>query len=726
MTFRIIDDPDYYIIRHGARGQGSRLDVDPKIVEEFSLISLEGLSLTPKGPLVGEITDGSLNSVSVAEIADSLGEWMCAAERIVNNRKEYLFFSDSYGYCPVFYSDVVQGYSVISRSFRGCVLGLERLGVKRTLNVSYYSALIASNTPTFQNSHSHGTMANEVKLLPSSLALLISKEGLNFIDRDRLSQIHTITDFDEAIKLGVQHSSEIISRILSHPDIDSRITLTGGVDSRLCLALALSSGDPSKLKVSTIDSRKWIGRKGQRSINRDIVISNKIREIFRLRWWSLPDRTKVPMDFRESLESFQSYRSNLAYTFVPNSSHTRFNHPVLTIRGGGGEILRVDSTMQKISNLYEKYISSNATQNAASWYADFMMRGSLLEGSLRDLALKDLISEFESSKDGSFLQRISEVYLAHRYRGHFGHQRQSTSANDIILHPLSNAYFLHALRLVSYEDIERGRVVKRIFELTHPELTTVTFANDEWSKILNGKIGDPAEFENMEWTKSYDLEYSSGNLRSSQNESSRTEYKQSQKGQLELSIDYLAQAFGEIETYVDAEFYSDIKDLHVKVMKRVRRGEYMHGYVVSKAASALESFHVVAPTGRRHSLDCLVDCRDPFVPRTFPAVDTSSRSIPSSSYFELASNDVTLSAIYSQGIIFASTAIEVTNLHAYEFAYYVYRGRERIYSRWYSDTPVINFDSEMIPGDYVVEVFARRKSSKVLIGKSRSDVISIE
>ncbi len=567
MTFRIHNQHSYdviSIVSNDFLGIVEEFDND-----NYTISNFRGFAITHRAVLTEETPKGNH---TVRELSESPGEWAAMAHSNQSDGVEYLYFTDRFGYSPIFYSTQSQSHIVISSTFSGVVAGLRHLGEDCTLNVVNYSATIASNVPFFQNSFSHETMANEIFILPAKYALKITKIGWALVDRESLDGTAQITEYADALLRGVEQTKAVVDTIVASNALNRRITLTGGVDSRLCAALLSKSGKLQNFRVSTIDSRKWEGRPGQRGINRDIVISNEIRKKFGLEWWSLPERIKKPWEFIESLAAFQSYRSNFAYTFVPSAGHVRFAKPVISIRGGGGEILRVDATMEKIATEFETAAAQQASGclDEGLWYANHVMRGSLLSGSLRSEAIERIAANFPRNYGNSFLERISKLYLDHRYRGHFGHQRQTTSANDIILHPLSNTYFLKSSALADFDSLKSGRLVLDIFEAADPVFLEQTFASDDWSRLLTGRIGDESEYTSTEWIADFDASHVPSTITMDRSIKPDRQVAAPAQSLLETSLQYLSVAFEEINSRVPSVNIEEIKDLHKKIISRVK------------------------------------------------------------------------------------------------------------------------------------------------------------
>ncbi|TFH57415.1 hypothetical protein [Glutamicibacter arilaitensis] len=713
MSFKIFNKPDYFVIKAESNVDNELLSQRTESFEDFRVTDLLGFAIT-ESDFLSDATTTTVD-VSLPELALAHGEWTAVAARDGEAGPEYLFLADRFGYSPVFYSLADPNNIVVSNSFQGVVLGMRNLDVELTLNLPYYSTLISSNSPTFQNSHLHATMANEIRLLSSDNMLFVCDEGVSFVDRDLPGGLSNLNDYSNAIQQGIDHISNVFNTMGRNAELNARITLTGGVDSRLCLSLASLSDSFDRLTVSTIDPRRWSGRKGQRTINRDMVISNRIRKDYNLEWWEQPNRRKVSTDFVESLAAFQSYRSNFSYTFMPSAAHTRYAESVMTVRGGGGEILRVDASIEKIARKYEEYKESQPenVMDEAKWYAEYVLSGSLLDGLLAEEAKDLIVSEYPEGYGESFLERISYLYLSHRYRGHFGHQRQTTSTNDIILHPLSNSYLLRAARLITFEELVQGKMVKDLFHRSNPALLDYTFASDDWSVRLTGQTGPESEYESLEWIPDYSnvprgskSEFDKGRGPKKQSSNPGIDY-------IELSMQYLTTAFGTLERYMPTSLLNDMSSLHRAVLNRVSAGKFIPGYAVAKAASAIDVFFPRANTGNPRYLKCRTKPSSGAIPTS----DTSSFSIQRDEFKDLDFPSGQLRIEQEENILIATLHGFLSNSNLNEFAFYTYKNSERIATQWYSDKPYTVIWNPDHDAEYSVQVFVRSAESKRMIGK---------
>lgn len=727
MTYKLFKEPSFSIVKSEFDENIGCL-VDHAIdLTNFNIHSFDGIGVTRSKLLTSEIPREDLQDQSLDSIANANGEWTAIADRASNGQMEYLFFADRFGYSPIFYSVANKAQMVISSSFQGVIAGLESINVTRSLDIVHYAALIGSNTPNFQNTYSHSTMANEVKMLPAENALLIDTRGAHLINRDLLGNIQNIRSYESAITLGIEHSLDILRVASSIPNVSRRITLTGGVDSRLCASLMVASGTIESFGVSTIDPRTWKSPTGKETLTKDIVVSNSIRDEYNLSWWQMAPRQQVSHGFMESLTCFQSYRSNLAFTFKPSSMHTRFRDPVLTVRGGGGEIIRTDSSIEKISIDFEatKSDDENELLEESSWYAERFLSGSVLRGALRKLVVQSIAEDFPTEYGSSFLERMSKMYLDFRYRGHFGHQRQTTSANDLILHPLSNPYFLKASRMLDFQDLSNGEMVRDIFNQTAPEMLDFPFITDQWTSLLQAGARGPNDYGSTKWMDSLDSSVSRskayfdiGHEPGERGEDSNFESRQA-------CLEYIRFAFSRIESTLDATNLPLIAELHGAVLSRVYAGKFIDGYVVAKAASALDVFYPLAVTGVKNAFSCVSESKVRTELSQVPVVEINIPHLPQDGYHNAVFSGFKVKLAKNEDGLIATVRAAGYSGDPVEFAYYLYKNGKRIGVRWYStsDTGIFIGSDFSGGGDFHVDAFVRTREYEIRVALISSNHI---
>jgi hypothetical protein len=412
----------------------------------------------------------------VSEIIDAQGEWSALASESANGTNNFLYFADPSGFAPVFYSLLPGRALVISDSFSGAVQGVRKLGGSLTLNLPNYVTLVSGKSATFQNLVSNETMANEIQVLGHNEALFIGPDFTNKIARDSLSNAAQISDYYTALSAGIEATSQSISTFYNHNEAHSPIlTLTGGVDSRAVLALLSTTELASKFKVWSMDPRNAKRPQQKKVLTADVEIARELRLKYELDWMAPRRRSKLSLSFEEALAHYQSYNSNYSFTFAPANLMTVDERPILTLRGGGGEILRGTGGASIVARRYAKYRAEGGKAAQSEWAANHYLEQSVFNDATRQIAQRNLTNILERYTNSSMRQRIDAHYQSTRNRGHFGHLRHSESLNDRLMQVLTNPFLVRAASLSEYEYVTTGRVVADLFDSIDPSLRDIPF-----------------------------------------------------------------------------------------------------------------------------------------------------------------------------------------------------------------------------------------------------------
>lgn len=668
-------------------------------IESFKIKLISGISFMENQVLEVDFASEVYGDLSINSIIDSQGEWAAIAESSEQNK--FAILADAYGYCPVFYSIVDNCGVFVSDSFQGVMSGLRDFEVERHLNTTNYTTLLAGQGPQFQNSFSHATMALEVRILPVEELLLVSQTCIQFVSRSNFGAAAFETSYENALRRGVESSSVVVNALNDLEDHSKRVTLSGGVDSRLTFGILAASSANINFDVHSIDPRNW-GTPGTRDvIERDIKISNEIRSAYDLSWWKPGKRDALSLDFRESLALHQSYRSNFSFLFAPSSMHVMFQRPLITLRGGGGELIRSTDGGVSMSKALRGDPDSDI-HDVGHWLARKYLGTALLTSEYRERAYASVSDSFVSTTGETFEERMNSFYFNYRNRAHFGHTRHTASTNETALHLLSNPYFLQASKLIPFESRASGQMVKDIFSETSSGLRNYPFENKHWSDVLSTVRYDSYDWSNDSWKDSVanrsgiPLAFRPGWDRGQRGEKYRFDRSQA-------SINYIVEGFSVLEDLISPDERSSIREQHLMILENVRKKKVNPFHLVAKVASALDVFFVpTSGTRRLFSLTPsrgIISSRARIVP-TIPSFPNDG--INNASIFEqrptIIMNDL--------GFLVRSNPV-LNGDQDYVYAFYLYKDGKKIDQVWYQKYSSTTFSLERRPGVYHAIAFAR-------------------
>lgn len=533
------------------------------------------------------------SACTVFDIADSPGEWSALATTQKARFRKFLYFGDPSGFAPVFYSLIPGRALVISDTFSGIVQGVQRLGGNLSLNVEHYLTLISGKSTTFQNLISDQTMATEVRLLRYDKAITVDHERVDVFDRRILSRAQQFSDYENALDQSIEATATAIESLAEASTETTRaITLTGGADSRMVFAILVASGLEKKFNLWTIDPRVRKSPQQQQVFTADVEIANELRSYYGLRWMKPLPREKISVSFEEALAHHQSYNSNFAFTYKPSKALAFNSEALLSLRGGGGEILRGSGGARIAESRYEKYLENGGTQKESTWLAGEYTRGSFMTSATQPIVKTYLERTLDGYEAETLRETVDAFYRNTRNRGHFGHARKSMRGNDQIMLPLTNPHLLRAMELIDYPQKISGKLVIDLLDKTEPRLRDFPFENASTNRQLNNAPQHAFKFRNRDgWQKAFD---SNDSLTAPTD--FRPLWEPGTRGEISDSsisakdFDFVSVGFDRLLDIVPNELRQLVSEQHKVSLGNYSDGIVPVGTMSAKVASALDVF----------------------------------------------------------------------------------------------------------------------------------------
>lgn len=677
-------------------------------VEDFRLNRVSGVYAGPQGIGEGTFADPWKTAVPVGDFADYLGEWCAVAEKQVGDQKEFLVFGDALGFCPVFLAEVDGHGVIVSDSFSGAVQGMKDLGVTPTLDLAHYIASIDARHPHFDNPSVRRTMAREIRIMSMREALHISAAGIRRVDRRTLGISASIDCYDDLVSRGVEFATSLISALPEVGELQRTINLSGGVDSRLALAMISAAGEVKSFRVNTVDPRTWRNVNTREVVEKDIAIANRIRGDRGMDWVIPQDRELLQFDFRDSLAFHQAFKSNFAFKFAPGFGHTIGTRPTLTIRGGGGEMLRSTATSYKVADQIrgaerQSDAALSSQERIANWY---------LKRFTSDVASRGFVEDYVRATlgelGGDTLEEVmNEQYLHNRNRIHFGHLRQSATTSNTSVHLLANPYFLRAREYLDFEERSTGKLVQDLFRAADLTLLRYPFESAESTRELTVEPAERVVESEASWVSSYDLAKSHQHTAAvAAGWSARERGLKIPYDRAGTSMSYLRSALRLVEDFVDPAEQREVRRIHTRLLNAAVTKSSLRNTLVAKVASAVE---VRDPAGVRGS--ALTLRTSPVLGNTLPGLRRPvpvQRQVTRNGWNDSEVISVSPEFSLEDGRFRATLTVAGNPSSGTEFAMYLYRDSKRVDKSWYGDSLDRTFSAAPEPGSYHVKVFVRR------------------
>lgn len=219
------------------------------------------------------------------------------------------------------------GVWAVSNSLARLVDHLRENGVRLTPNFPQLHAFSWGITLTKQV-NSFATIFNEIRLLPSDKALLVSYRGIEEIVRPTLS---TPLPYPEALRSFIGTWTSRFSTLFSDERIRVTLDLTGGVDSRAIFALARTALDTTGVPSSRAVFKSSTAPRWQK----DLDVATRLAAKYGVSINRPEPRAATRLNNKER---YQRWREVCLGVYLPIYLHDSTVEPfTIHINGGGGE-----------------------------------------------------------------------------------------------------------------------------------------------------------------------------------------------------------------------------------------------------------------------------------------------------------------------------------------------------------------------------------------------------
>lgn len=713
---KLFPTADVIVIRTSAREVG-HISGTQLSCEDFFVRHVSGLSVGEYGILDSSFGDRITDTIRAETMSSSIGEWCAIAEARDGENAQFLVFGDAYGYAPIFYSLVPGDAIIISTSFNGVATKLADLGISPHLDVDNYTATLATWREQFAIPRAGMTMAREITLLPLDKTIVVRDSSVFLASRSEVSPIESSWSYEEILSRGHTFLQTVIERIADLNQIQKGLLLSGGVDSRLVLSLILSAGKEKAFRVKTSDPRDYSNSYTRKIYEKDAQLANEIRDAYGMKWMDRNQVRSVPVSFREALLVHQGYGSNFSYNFRPIQQLSFQNSPMITLRGGGGEILRSTTTGSNIVSAVaqDRELSELPIQQQfSSWFMEHAVQSTVFDERINNYVQQGMTV----LKGSTLVARLNNFYLHTRNRSHFGHARKSRSQNEIPFQLLSNSFYLEASQRIPFQEKAEGRMVADIFCQTTPALLDFPFESPTWNSRLASERASARRIDLQSWVTEFDrLKIAKGG-----NTSSGVWTREERGGGAAITneslLSYVKSAFQLLEDLAD----EDLREFHSQILAWLRKGKLKVGSLIGKVASAVDVYFPSVPLGTVLTLETAQSS----TVSSFISTSIAPPLIVQDGWNNRGFPEFKPRISLHNGLIEIDAGLTVGAEAGLTYAFYLYRDDERIEAKWYGTETRIAFASEIQPGNYHGRLFVKAPhiSKPVLI--RNTEILSID
>lgn len=672
----------------------------PIACENFDVIVRAGISVGLHSSWSSELT-WDTQAMSVASIRDNIGEWSALAQRKTATGSEYLAFTDQSGFGSLFFSVVPGRFVILSDSFQGVIRGLDEHRITRELDVDNYLSMLHLPEVDFRTHFSSRTMAEEVRIVPPGVLMYLSSRSVALLQRNVLGGASDVSNYDEALRHSLSYTTGLLHRIPSLLPGGAYTHLSGGVDSRLILAMISSNGLQPEYPVYSGDPRGVANKASRDVILNDVRIANMLRAQHSFEWWEERHRESLGVPFLTHLRSFQSFHSNLSFQYSPMQSRSGLVEPQVSLRGGGGEMLRTTGRAETLARRFEE---TQGEMDETSWLIAQYVKG--FQGGNESKAIisqyiRNVLNELPRS---SLQERVNLLYFNTRNQAHFGHLRRSFTTNELPLHVLTNPFLMRASELLEPRARHEGRLISDLFRaLGHKDMMSVPFESPfkpQWHHMQQVDLQDAG------WESDFDrildkvgpARVSSMWKLSSQDRLSPSELGQAVENFVIVGLNVLMD--------IDKDNRSLHDELRRITINRVKLKKVAIGPILAKVASALDVFFPAEQSGACIVLETERNVHDPLLDAGDLAVSRPSVSIA----FGTRGMTHGPVATITGARLHVAAAFHGRTPDDLEYAFYLKENGVKVDESWYSPRPEAEFDVSRLKGALTIESFVRLKN----------------
>lgn len=461
-------------------------------IKDFKVAHVSGFAATPQFNLDSNFTESLGMTISLSELAPAIGEWTALAVSsgsAESLNQSFVVCNDEYGYSPIFYALIPGRGIIVSDSFQGVSYELMRNGIQATLNLDSYATTVLTKDSRLSNPLAWQTSASEIFLLPPHYALHVSESAISIFNRAELLDFSG-ESFGSIISSGIEYITQILSNLASNEQMARSLLLSGGVDSRVVLALVLAAGEEKSYLIRSNDPRLYKNKYSYKVFEDDFFISHAIGNHFGMNWHPTRSAHNVRTSLEEGLRISQSTSSNFSNAFPATTHHPVYANPEVSLRGGGGEPIKGAGFLSLIKQVQENSIRIGATeQSPFEQFKQWYLQNAIVDQSKSNFIDSSLDEISPLLNTESFDTMMPSYYQHSRNRTHFGHGKFSSGTNLFPFQPLSNSHFFSAASQEKITDLRANVIARRVFELTEPSLLDFPFEDSAATKQLtNGHV----------------------------------------------------------------------------------------------------------------------------------------------------------------------------------------------------------------------------------------------
>ncbi len=457
----------------------TELDNPQVDTEEMTLSVADGFIMDPY--ISGRISAG--DPVPSRTLSDALlwgGEWM----GLFSGDGMYALVADFHGFSALSYTFVLgangRGDLVVSPSFRAITAYLRDRGISLSLDQKVILPHLVSNIAYFRSRNSLKTFVAGVSTIKIDECFVISDSGWEIIARPD-SKLHLLS-YEELLDLGISRSKSMLQRAGSLGR-NNYLALSGGRDSRVCLALMLAAGVEKDFSFMTERPANFKGAYNH-VLSRDLELASLMVDHYDLNWYVPTSGQPAVVGLETVLNDWQDTRGARHFELGLHSVSRRGMGQV-RVTGFGGEFLRGGFGSDYANSFPGWWAAAGKTPATVTDDLNNLFEAMIsrrqIPYSLYSNAKEHFVESLTNLSSGNAVEAFEESFPNFRGRTHFASYLYFYETQGIsLLSPLECLEFYYASLKVSDADRREGKVLFDVIERCAPDLNALPLEAGEW------------------------------------------------------------------------------------------------------------------------------------------------------------------------------------------------------------------------------------------------------
>lgn len=429
--------------------------------------------------------EDSVEGLSLEDCLEWTGEWIAVASS-ANASAISTVISDFYGLASIHYCYISTGRSrgllAVSPSFQGLVSYLQSSGVDLDVDWSVALPHLVSPVAIFRNRSTFSSLARQIRVLHHDEMICVSPNGWSVNKRPTPTFMRSEPSYSDLIRAGMASAAKVAEAAKSNPSQDY-LALSGGKDSRACLAILVKAGLANEFGYMTERPAVAKGAVNQ-VLSRDLALASKMVDHYDLDWFT-PDSGIIEyQSVKASVKEWVATRGHRHFELGDHAAVMRdVNYTKLI--GYTGEYLRGGFGKGYVEAFPKWWNACERSEHSARTDLETLFETIIplddLPYSMYHQAKRRFSRENVTEEPRRADDVLEDRFFDFRGRGHFGsmlYQYETQRVLQVCL--LARPQFFYASKMLAESERLQGKVLFDIIEEGDPDLNALPLETGEW------------------------------------------------------------------------------------------------------------------------------------------------------------------------------------------------------------------------------------------------------